>query len=501
MATPHTEARSSRFGQLISGSGLYMLGNVVRRSFSLITMPVFTRYLSTSGYGVLSIVGTVQHMLEVFYEMGMGSASTRFYYDCRDERERQALFGTLLLFSLAATLILTVLLLATGGWIWGIVGKDVPFSPYIMLTIGTVFLGNITVLPYVLFRVQNQVPRFIRLSLIQTTLTVLLAVLFVVWLGLGPLGPVLATFIITTIFFGVYSYSFRGQVRLVFHWPIARRALAFGLPEIPLRWGSWALKVADRLILQHFTSLSVVAIYSVGYSVSKVPFDLVVKAIDWALVPFFFATATKESEVRSKAIFARLATYNVAMVAGLGMGTVLFGRELIEILASARYAEAEAIVPIIVTASVFEALFYIPSKGIYLQGKTGYLLPLFTIPACLNIALNFVLIPRFAMMGAAWATLVGYAVMIVLTLPISQRVYHIPYQYGRIAKVVLAACILSALKGVIVPAAPLLARISMKAVLLMLFPLALYLMGFFENDEIAWIRDRFATLVKGRAWA
>jgi hypothetical protein len=91
--------------------------------------------------------------------------------------------------------------------------------------------------------------------------------------------------------------------------------------------------------------------------------------------------------------------------------------------------------------------------------------------------------------------------MIVLTLPISQRVYHIPYEYGRIAKVVLVACILSALKGVIVPAAPLLARISMKAVLLMLFPLALYLMGFFENDEIAWIRDRFATLVKGRAWA
>jgi O-antigen/teichoic acid export membrane protein len=500
MATPHTEARSSRIGQLISESGLYTLGNVVRRSFSLITMPVFTRYLSTSGYGLLSIVGTVQNMLEVFYEMGMSSASTRFYYDCRDERERQALFGTLLVFSLAATLMLTVLLLATGGWLWGVVGKDIPFYPYIVLTIGTVFLGNITVLPYVLFRVENQVPRFFRLSLIQTTLTVLCSVLFVVWLGLGPLGPVLATFIITMTFFGVYGYSLRGQVRLVFRWPIARRALAFGLPEIPLRWGSWALKVADRLILQHLTSLSVVAIYSVGYSVSKMPFDLVANAIHWAIVPFFFATATKESEVRSKAIFSRVATYNVVVVAGLGLGTVLFGRELIEILASAKYAEAEAVVPIIVAASFLQALFYIPSKGIYLQRKTGYLLPLFTIPAGLNIALNFVLIPRFGMMGAAWATLVGYAVMIVLTLPISQRVYHIPYEYGRIAKAVLAACILAAFGG-IVSEAPLLARIAAKAILLMLYPLALYLMGFFENDEINWIRDRFATLVKGRAWA
>ncbi|MDP2736011.1 MAG: polysaccharide biosynthesis C-terminal domain-containing protein, partial [bacterium] len=167
--------------------------------------------------------------------------------------------------------------------------------------------------------------------------------------------------------------------------------------------------------------------------------------------------------------------------------------------ASAKYAEAETIVPIIVAASVLQALFDIPSKGIYLQGKTGYLLPLFTIPAGLNIALNFVLIPRFGMMGAAWATLVGYAVMIILTLAISQRIYHIPYQYGRIAKVVLTACILSALKGGIVPAEPLLARISMKAVLLVLYPVVLCMIGYFENDEIAWIRDRFAALVRG--WA
>lgn len=497
MGTPRTEIRSSSIGQLISESSLYMLGNVLRRSFSLITMPVFTRYLSTSGYGVLSIVGTVQQMLAVFYDMGLGQASTRFYYDCRDERERQTLFGTLLIFSLAATLMLTLLLLATGEWMWGFVSKDVPFSPYIMLTIGTVFLENITVLPYVLFRVQNQVPRFFRLSLTQTVLTVLCSVLFVVWLGLGPLGPILATFIITAIFFGVYSYSLRGQVRLVFRWPLTGQALAFGLPEVPLRWGNWALKVADRLILQHLTSLSVVAIYSVGYSVSKMPFDLVVKGIDWAIVPFFFATATTESEGRSKAVFARVATYNVAVVAGLGLGTVLFGHELIDILASAKYAEAALVIPVIVAASFLEALSYIPIKGIYLKGKTGYLLPLFTVPAGLNIALNFVLIPRFGMMGAAWATLVGYAVMTILTLAISQKVYYIPYEYRRIAKVICAACIVAAF-GSLASEAPLLTRITVKASLLMAFPLGLYVMGFFEGNEINWVRDRFTVLVQGR---
>ena len=489
-----TEASSSRLAQLLGESGLYALGNVLRRSFSLITMPIFTRYLSTSGYGVLSIVGTVQNMLEGFYEMGMGSASMRFYYDYRDERERRTLFGTLLLFSLAANLILTVLLFAAGERIWGAIAKDIPFYPYVVLTIGTVFLGNIAVLPRTLFRVQNQVGRFFRISVAQTGLTVFLSVLFVIWLDLGPLGPVLATFFITVIFASVFGCYLQGHVRLAFHWPTARRGLLFGLPEVPLRWGSWALKVADRLILQHFTSLSVVAIYSVGYSVSKMPFDLVSNAIHWAIVPFFYATAKQESEVRSKEIFSQVATYNVVILAGLGLASVFFGRELIEILASAKYAEAEAVVPIIVAASVLQAMFDIPCKGIYLQGKTGYLLPLYAIPASLNIALNFLLIPRFGMMGAAWATLIGYAFMIVLTVVISQRIYPIPYEYGRIFKTIFAAAILSLL-GAFAPEASLLARIVMKAALLLLFPLILYLVDFFENYEIDWIRDQFATLV------
>ena len=489
-----TEPSSNRFVQLVSESTLYVLGNVLRRGLSVITMPVFTRYLSTSGYGVLAIVGTVQNMLEVFYEMGTAQSSTRFYYDCKDKRERETLLGTLLIFSLASTLILTFLLFALGDLIWRFVGKEIPFYPYMALTIGTVFLGNLGVLPRVLFRVQNQVPRFFRLSLAQSVLTVSLSVLFVVWFALGPLGPVLATFIVAAFFFAVYGYCLRGHVRMVFRWAIARRALAFGLPEIPLRWGSWALKVADRLILQHFTSLSVVAIYSVGYSVSKMPFDLVGNAVHWAIVPFFYSTAKKESEARSKEIFSRVATYNVAVLAGLALATTLFGRELIEILASAKYAEAVAIVPIIVAASFLQELYYIPSKGIYLKEKTAVLPLILLVPAGLNIGLNFLLIPRFGMMGAAWATLACYAVMIVLALAISQRIYPIPYEYGRITKVILAAGILSAVGG-IVPEASLLARIVMKAALLLLFPLILYLVDFFENYEIDWIRDQFATLV------
>ena len=114
----HPTPRRNRFVQLVSESSLYIVGNGLRRGMGIITMPILTRYLSPSGYGLIAVVGTVQNMLEVVYEFGMAAAATRFYYDCRDERERQVLFGTLLVFSMGTTLILTLGLLLAGSWMW-----------------------------------------------------------------------------------------------------------------------------------------------------------------------------------------------------------------------------------------------------------------------------------------------------------------------------------------------------------------------------------------------
>ena len=200
------------------------------------------------------------------------------------------------------------------------------------------------------------------------------------------------------------------------------------------------LRFVDRLILQRFTSLAVVGIYSVGVAVGKAPFDLVGNGIHWAIVPFFYATATQQSEQRSNAMLARVATYNVVVLAGLGLATVLFGRDLIELLASARFLDAASVLPVIVAGAFVRALSYIPIKGIYLRGKTGSLPLIVAAGAVVNVAMNVLLIPRVGMIGAAWASLAGSSVTVLGIVLVSQRLYPIPYEYGRMAKVVLTAC-------------------------------------------------------------
>lgn len=258
------------------------------------------------------------------------------------------------------------------------------------------------------------------------------------------------------------------------------RCLIFGLPDVPVRVAAWALRLADRLILQAYLPLSVVGIYALGYMLGSAVFDLVASAVNSAILPFFYRTVT-EAQSDSRRVFAVIAAWDAALLSGLGLATVLFAHEVIVVLATPRYLAAETIVPLVVWASLFQALAHVPSRAIYVVKKTAWLPAVFVVPAALNVGLNLLLVPRWGMLGAALATLAAYPVLFLLTLAVAQRVYPIPYDYVRMAKPLVILLVLSLAKNA-APPDPAWA-VGFKAVLLAAFPVALLVSGFVTVEE------------------
>lgn len=488
---------SRRFIQLLSDTIAYSVGLVLRRGISIITLPVFTRYLSLQEFGVLSIISTVRELLSVIFECGIPNSSARFYYDCRTEEERRRLFGTLFLFLMATSFAGCLLLVWVGPALWSRVVRDVPFHPYISLTIVTVFLLGMGILPRTLFRVTNRVPLHTTLGVAEGVLAAGLSIALVTVWNLGVLGPVLGNLGACLGFFFIFFVFLRGHIVWGFSPRLVLRSLAFGLPEIPVRMASWALKLADRLILQAYLPLSVVGIYSVGYMLGGTVFDLIASSVNSAILPFFYQTATQESERASQRIFADIAAYNAALLGFLGLGTILFAREVIVIFATSKFQEAETVVPLVAWASIFQALAHIPNRAIYLAKRTVLLPAVLIAPAAMNIGLNFLLIPRYGIMGAAWATLAAYPVLFGLTLTVAQRVYPIAYDYRRMAKPLAIMFGLSLLKEAIPTTSSLATALCLKALVLCSFPLALLASGFVNGEERVLFR-RFALRTIGR---
>jgi O-antigen/teichoic acid export membrane protein len=243
--------------------------------------------------------------------------------------------------------------------------------------------------------------------------------------------------------------------------------------------------------------LSVVGVYSVGYMLGSAVFEVVASSVNSAILPFFYGTATDLSEEDSKRIFARVAAWDAALIGFLALGTTLFAREAILLLTTRQYLGATAFVPFIAWASAFQALAHVPSRGIYLSRRTGLLPAVFVVPAAVNVGLNFLLVPRIGVMGAAWATLLAYPLMFVLAVVAGQRAYRIPYDWGRIALALGAALALS-LATPLAEREGLLASLALKAVLLAAYPAALLVFGFVLPAERAVVKRTWRAWLKGR---
>jgi O-antigen/teichoic acid export membrane protein len=127
--------------------------------------------------------------------------------------------------------------------------------------------------------------------------------------------------------------------------------------------------------------------------------------------------------------------------------------------------------------------------GLLIQGRTGRLSVAKGVAAVVNLVLNLLLIPRYGVMGAAWATAIAFAVYAATIFYAAQRVYPIPFEGVRLVKVVL--CSLATFAAAhFVPAGPLGSTILNKSLVVLLFPTALLVLGFLTSEEKRFMVDR-----------
>ena len=108
--------------------------------------------------------------------------------------------------------------------------------------------------------------------------------------------------------------------------------------------------------------------------------------------------------------------------------------------------------------------------------------------AAINVGANLWWVPRFGIMGAAYATLAAYVAMAAAMFFFSQRVFPIRYERGRIGRVVLVVA------GVYA-AGTWAGDLRIDAALIVAAFAVLWFGGFFTAEEAAFFRGLF----RGRA--
>jgi O-antigen/teichoic acid export membrane protein len=473
--------------KLVAHSAIYGFADVVPYLVNFLLLPIFTSYLSREDYGALGILLLFGVLAKILFRMGLDSGFFRIYYDLREERDRKILATTLFATSLAVSAIFLLAVAAFGAPLGRLIlGAEVPSSQvpsWLLLVALDTFFNTFAFVPMNLFRIQGRPKAFATMTLFRSLANIALKLALVVS-GRGVTGVLAADAIASLLFVAVLIPTLRRNLAAGLSWPLLKASAAFGLPKVPHGLAHQILNLSDRKLIEVYSTLAASGLYHVGYVMGTgVKFFLSAFELAWG--PFVYSHLAKPDAPK---VLARVATYAFTGLAGCGLLNAVFGRELLFLMAAAKFHDAHPIIPVVVLAYVMQGVFALTSIGIGIQKRSVYFPILTILAASLNVLLNVLWIPRLGILGAAWATVAGYALMAVLGGILSAKLYPIPFEWPRLARVVVA----SGLSYGIAALAPqeLSAAIPIKTLAVLAFPAALYLLGFFRDDEIQWMKSR-----------
>ncbi|MBU0508478.1 oligosaccharide flippase family protein [bacterium] len=480
--------------RLTRDSVVYGVGHIATRLLTFLLLPYYSFRLTPAEYGELTLYFMFMAVAQTFFIYGLDIAYLRYFTLSKESEQRRRITGTALCVSLLTSVLLTGMVLGFAETIGRLV-VQVPTQPenvsfLIRLCAGILLFDTLATFPFLLLRGTLRPYHFAGVKLLNVCVNIGLNIWFVGYLHLSILGVLYANVIASAMTLGVLLPFFRGRVT----WKIDRRILGemvkFGLPNVPTYLFVMVIELADRKILELYRGLEEAGLYSAGYKLGMF-MAVVTGAFRFAWQPFFLSNADREDAPR---LFARVLTYYL-LVTGVLLLVLAFFVDLIVktpwpgigcILAPS-YWPGLAVFPIILLAHIFDGIYANLMVGVYLKKLTARL-PLVTgIAAAVTIGLNLLLIPRYGMMAAAWVTLLAFILEAFGLWLVVRRAYVVPYEWTRIAKMVLVFAVLYALSQLPPFETPL-----MRLLLVISLPIALYAVAFFDEREKHHLRKMFA---------
>ena len=427
----------------IKHAAVYGLASLLVQAGGFVLLPLYTHCLTPSDYGVLEVLGRLAETVGTCLMFGgFRQALLTFYQQSQQESERRRVVTTTLgLFALTSVLG-GGLVLAGAGPLSGLLNRFMHHNAagisagLLRLAILAILLEPLCQIPLTLMQARVESVRFVSITLTQFLVRVGLCVLFVKCLDGGVAGALWATVLMGAVFgLGLCTREVvRGRSRP--NLGQLRALLRFALPLMPGGLCFFLLHHGDRFFLLRYRGTEDVGTYALGYKLALVAgmFSLSPLYMVWS------AQMYKEAkEITAPVVFGTMFTRILAVYLLVALGLALFQDEVVKLLGSAAYARASVVVAPVLLAYFFQSAASLMDAGLYVRRRTGLKLGITLATTAVMLLAYAVLIPSYGIMGAAIATLIGFAFLAFCTWAVTRRVFPVRYEWPRLLAMLMLA--------------------------------------------------------------
>ncbi|MFL5804445.1 MAG: lipopolysaccharide biosynthesis protein [Roseiflexaceae bacterium] len=457
----------------------YSLGSFAGPIFTILLTPVYTRLLHPDDYAVLDMATTLGILTLAIGTLGLPGAVNVFFHD-GDAAHGRRVISTAAAVGVGWSALVALVLALVARPLAAFSFSDARLAVLLYLTAINLPFAVLYGIIQAGLRLRLAVRRANTLALAYIAGTIGLNLLFVVVLRWGVLG-VQSAIVIVTLALTIAGVALtRHDIWARPSWALARPLVRAGLPFVPASLSFWALAYLDRLILPAYAvALDSRGLYAIANKLASM-LAIIIVPFQNAWGPLALAMRDDPGAPRT---YAKVLTYFTVAALGLALMVGLFAREILLIFTTPEYIAAAPYVGPLAYVAVANGAAVAISVGVYLIRRTDLIGWTTLIGAAVNLLLNVLLIPRFGVWGAVWATTLGYAAAPVALYIAVQRVHPLPFELPKIF-VALVAQVVLLLAGTLIRTSDPWLDVAAKLLLPLAYAGALVLLRVLEPYEL-----------------
>lgn len=404
----------------------YTIGNYMLKGLSFLTVPIFSRLLSTSDYGVFNTYLAYQTILFLLIGMALHTSLKNARYKFKED------------FAGYNSNCILLAVCSLGVWIfianicYPLYGDWLGFSRIVVNLLlldsfGTALIQFFNVYVGLDYRYTS----FLKISTFNALGNLGLSVLLIltVFRENRAIGRIMGNALPVVLIACVIIWYFWRQKKPAFCAEYAKYAVRYSIPLIPHGISQVVLSQFDRIMIKSMVGSAQAGIYSFGYTIFSI-INVTAGSLDNVWGPWFYE---KMEQGEYEDIRKNSSKYAFGMMMFSGM--VMLGTpELVKVLGAKEYWDAIYTVIPVVVGGYFMFLYTFPSSVEYYYEKTKYIALGTGMAAIINIVLNYIFIGEFGYIAAAYTTLVTYLLYFIFHYVIAWKIHKsIIYDTGKLA--------------------------------------------------------------------
>ena len=447
--------------KLAGETAVYGLSSILARVLNFLFVPIYTRMLTQSEYGVVTEFMAYIAILQVVLVLGLETGCFRFAN--KEDADPKAVYSNALLAVFGLNAAFLAVMIAFSGPIASALGYA-GFGAMISYVAGILFCDSLTAILFAKLRQEHKAVKFAVIKTVKIlTETASNLVLFFWFPGfcaahaLQPrlisatpdfTYPIFAIFVSCVLCLGIFLPELL-RFRYRFDRKLLGKMLLYSLPLMVAALPGVANDFLDRILFRYFDTNSEAWRASLGVYQAAVELavimNLFIQMFRYAAEPFFFQRARDKG---SKELYAVVMEFFTAFCGLVFLGVILY-IDIISLFLGRDFRAGVGVVPIMLLSYMLLGMLFNVSMWYKLSGKTDMAIWITLAGLVVTAVVNIVFMPRYSYWASAFGHLASYLVMFAISAVLGAKYYPIPYRWGRLLLIFLlmgvfygAACLI-----------------------------------------------------------